>query len=318
MSARINRAIELLSQDQAIYYMGHHTGHDLSFEAGKNDAQTWADYINIGMEHGAFDLGGLEQYMRGLVEGGPTKSGHRTPTVVVEVPVNGLSEEMVRNNAWMMRQLLGRGVHGLLLCQAETVGAVRAFVESARYPHHLQGVDPELPTPMERMKGKLRHAPGKAGGRVLLDIGMRGRGSEQSAAPVWGLSGDEYMERADPWPLNPKGELMLGLKLESPEGIAMADELLAVPGLAFAEIGPGDLSLSLGSVKLLRDPYPPEMQAARDKVFQACKRNGIAFLEGSNRDNIVGRLNEGVRVIGGHDEELANIGRKHQKRTMPY
>lgn len=318
MSARINRAIELLSQDQAIYYMGHHTGHDLSFEAGKNDAQTWADYINIGMEHGAFDLGGLEQYMRGLVEGGPTKSGHRTPTVVVEVPVNGLSEEMVRHNAWQMRQLLGRGVHGLLLCQAETVGAVRAFVESARYPHHLQGVDPELPTPMERMKGKLRHAPGKAGGRVLLDIGMRGRGSEQSAAPVWGLSGDEYMERADPWPLNPKGELMLGLKLESPEGIAMADELLAVPGLAFAEMGPGDLSLSLGSVKLLRDPYPPEMQAARDKVFQACKRNGIAFLEGSNRDNIVGRLNEGVRVIGGHDEELANIGRKHQKRTMPY
>ena len=134
MSARINRAIELLSQDQAIYYMGHHTGHDLSFEAGKNDAQTWADYINIGMEHGAFDLGGLEQYMRGLVEGGPTKSGHRTPTVVVEVPVNGLSEEMVRNNAWQMRQLLGRGVHGLLLCQAETVGAVRAFVEIRALP----------------------------------------------------------------------------------------------------------------------------------------------------------------------------------------
>ena len=318
MPGRINRAIELLSQDQAIYYMGHHTGHDLSYEAGKKDAQTWADYINIGMEHGAFDLGGLEQYMRGLVDGGPTKSGHRTPTVVVELPVNGLSEEMVRNNAWMMRQILGRGVHGMLLCQAETVGAVRAFVEAARYPHHLQGVDPELPTPMERMKGKLRHAPGKAGGRVLLDIGMRGRGSEQSAAPIWGLSGDEYMDRADPWPLNPKGELMLGLKLESPEGIAMADELLAVPGIAFAEMGPGDLSLSLGSVKLLRDPYPPEMQAARDKVFQACRRNGIAFLEGSNRDNLTGRLDEGVRVIGGHDEELAKIGRKHQKRTMPY
>ena len=126
------------------------------------------------------------------------------------------------------------------------------------------------------------------------------------------------MERADPWPLNPKGELMLGLKLESPEGIAMADELLAVPGIAFAEMGPGDLSLSLGSVKLLRDPYPAHMQAARDRVFQACRRNGVAFLEGSNRDNLIGRLDEGVRVIGGHDEELAKIGRKHQKRTMPY
>ena len=317
MPSRVNRAIELLQQDQAIYYMGHHTGHVLTYEAGKKDAQTWADYINVGMEHGAFDLSGLEQYMRGLVDGGPTRSGHRTPAIIVELPVNGLDEQMVLHNAWQMRQILGRGAHGLLLCQAETVGAVRAFVEAARYPHHLQGVDPELPSPMERMKGVRRGAPKTAGGLQLLNIGMRGRGSELSAAPNWGVSQEDYMAKADPWPLNPNGELMLGLKLESPEGIAMADELLAVPGIAFAEMGPGDLSLSLGSVKLLRDPYPPEMQQARDKVFQACRRNKVAFLEGSNRDNIVKRLDEGVRVIGGHDEELARIGRAHQKRTLP-
>ncbi|MGH7155845.1 MAG: hypothetical protein ACREF3_18105, partial [Acetobacteraceae bacterium] len=89
------------------------------------------------------------------------------------------------------------------------------------------------------------------------------------------------------------------------------------PGIAFAEMGPGDLSLSLGSTTLLRDPYPPEMQEARDKVFAACRRNGIAFLEGCNRDNLIGRLDEGVRVIGGHDEELARLGRAHQKRTLP-
>jgi 2-keto-3-deoxy-L-rhamnonate aldolase RhmA len=314
---RINRAIELLSQEQAIYYTGHHTGHVLTYEEGKKDAHTWADYINVGMEHGAFDLAGLEAYMRGLVDGGPTRSGHRTPTVIVELPVNGLDADMVRHNAWQMRQILGRGVHGLLLCQAETPDAVRVFVEATRYPHHLAGVDPELPKPLDRMRGAKRSAPRSAAGRPLLGIGMRGRGSEMSAAPIWGVSQEEYLDRADPWPLNPKGELMLGLKLESPEGIAMADELLAVPGIAFAEMGPGDLSLSLGSTKLLRDPYPPEMQEARDKVFNACRRNGVAFLEGSNRQNIVARLNEGVRVIGGHDEELARLGRAHQKRKMP-
>jgi 2-keto-3-deoxy-L-rhamnonate aldolase RhmA len=317
MPVRVNRAIELLQQGIAVYYMGHHTGHELTYEAGKRDTQTWADYINVGMEHGAFDLTGLENYMRGLVDGGPTRSGHRTPAVIVELPVNGLDEAMVRNNAWQMRQILGRGVHGLLLCQAETVGAVRTFVEAARYPHHLQRVDPELKSPLERLNGAARGTPGTSGGRPLLNIGMRGRGSELSAAPIWGLSQEEYMEKAEPWPLNPSGELMLGLKLESPEGIANADDLLAVPGIAFAEMGPGDLSLSLGSVKLLRDPYPPEMQAARDKVFNACKRNGIAFLEGCNRDNITARLDEGVRVIGGHDAELARIGRTHQKRAMP-
>ena len=31
MASRINRAIELLRQDQAIYYMGQHTGHVLTY-----------------------------------------------------------------------------------------------------------------------------------------------------------------------------------------------------------------------------------------------------------------------------------------------
>ena len=74
MANRVNRAIELLEADQAIYYDGPHTGHVLTYEQGRKDAKTWADYINVGMEHGAFDMTALEQYMRGLVDGGPTNS----------------------------------------------------------------------------------------------------------------------------------------------------------------------------------------------------------------------------------------------------
>ncbi len=318
MAHRINRAIELLQQDQAIYYTGPHSGHVLTYAQGREDAGIWADYINVGMEHGCFDMSGLEAYMRGLVDGGPTRSGHRTPTVIVEAPVNGLDEANVRYNIWQFRQILSRGVHGILLCQAETADAVRAFVEGCRYPHNLQGVDPAIPTPMQRMGGAQGIRGGRgSGGELLLGIGARGRGSENTAAPIWGISGEDYMNRCDPWPLNPAGELMLGVKLESPEGIAQADEICAVPGLAFAEMGPGDLSLSLGSTKLLRDPYPPEMQAARDKVFAACRRHGLAFLEGCNPQNVVARLDEGVRVISGGTEETSLVGRKHSKRTMP-
>ena len=312
MASRINRAIELLQQDQAIYYDGPHSGHVLTYAQGQADAATWADYMNVGMEHGCFDMTGLSEYLRGMADAGPTRSGHRTPTVIVEAPVNGTDEANVRFNAWQFRQILGRGAHGILLCQAETADAVRAFVESCRYPHHLAGVDPSLPSPEARLSGAVR--PRAADGK--LGIGARGRGSEDTAAPIWGLSLEEYMECCDPWPLNPRGELLLGVKLESPEGIANADAICAVPGLGFAEMGPGDLSLSLGSVKLLRDPYPPVMQAARDRVFQACRRNGIAFLEGCNEHNIVDRLNEGVRVIAGHSEAAARIGRAHQKRMM--
>jgi 2-keto-3-deoxy-L-rhamnonate aldolase RhmA len=313
MATRINRAIELLSAGKAIYYDGPHSGHVLTYQQGKTDAGTWADYMNVGMEHGSFDMAGLAEYLRGMVDAGPTRSGHRTPAVIVEAPVNGTDEANVRFNAWQFRQILGRGVHGILLCQAETVDAVRAFVEACRYPHHLQGVDSSIPSPEARLDGAVR--PAAAAG--LLGIGTRGRGSENTAAPVWGLSGPDYMDKCEPWPLNPNGELLLGVKLESPEGIANADSICAVPGLGFAEMGPGDLSLSLGSVAIMRDPYPPVMAAARAKVLAACLRNGIAFLEGCSRDNIVPRLDEGVRVIAGHDPEVARIGRAHQKRAMP-
>jgi 4-hydroxy-2-oxoheptanedioate aldolase len=319
MATRVNRAIELLAQDQPLYYSGGHTGHVLTREQGRKDAHIWSDYINVGFEHGAMDFAGLAEYLEGMIEGGPTNSGHRTPTVIVEAPVNGINEEYILYNAWQFRVILGRGVHGILLCQAETPEAVRAFVESCRYPQGTIGTDPSFATPLERLKGKPRGKPGMKDGRPLLGLGTRGRGSEATAAHVWGLSADEYTAKADPWPLNPDGELMLGIKLESPEGIARADEILAVPGLAFAELGPGDLSHALGYKRMPhRDEYPPEMKEAREKVFAACKRNGVAFLEGAaDAEGVKRRIDEGVRIFSGHSEENAAAGRAHSKRTMP-
>ena len=316
MASRINRAIELLVQDQAIYYVGNHTGHVLTAAQGREDAGTWADYINVGMEHGAFDMTGLADYLSGLAAAGPTRSGHRTPTVIVEAPVNGTDEANVRFNAWQFRQILGRGAHGVLLCQAETAGAVRAFVESCRYPHHLGGVDPNLPTPLDRIRGEGARREPRPG---TIGIGTRGRGSEATASAVWGVSQPEYMDLCDPWPLNPNGELLLGVKLESPEGIAHCEDILAVPGLGFAELGPGDLSLALGYREMPRgvDNYPPEMKEARRRVLAACRKHGIGFLETCAPETVAARIEEGVRVVAGHREDTARAGRAHQKRTMP-
>jgi 4-hydroxy-2-oxoheptanedioate aldolase len=319
MATRINRAIELLAQDQAIYYVGHHTGHVLSSAQGRADARTWADYINVGMEHGAFDMAGLAAYMQGLVDAGPTNSGHRSPAVIVEVPVRGTDLAGIRANTWQFRQVLARGVHGLLLCQAETAEAVRAFIAATRYPHHLAGVDSGLPSPLDRLRGAgnpsaPNHPPPSS---ACLAVGSRGRGSEATAAAIWGLSAADYMERCDPWPLNPAGELLLGVKIESPEGVANCEAILKVPGVGFAEMGPGDLGLALGYRAVPRHPYPPEMQEARGRVFAACKRYGVAFLEVGSPDTITRQLDDGVRVIAGQDEATARIGRAYQKRAMP-
>ena len=292
MGKRINRAIELLADGQPVYYMGAHTGHTLTYESGREDAATWADYINVGMEHGAFDMAGLEAYLGGMVDAGPARSGHRTPAVLVEVPVDGSSEATVRSNSWQFRQILGRGAHGVLLCHAESPDAVRAFVESCRYPINQTGV----------------------GGS--LGVGRRGIGSEDSASAIWGIERDEYILRADPWPLNPQGELLMGVKIESLRGMSKVEEILRVPGIGFAEVGQGDLSLALGYLNC-PDPFPPQMQETRDRVKAACAENGISFLEVARAENIKEKIDAGVRVIAGGSEEIARIGRTHSKRSMP-
>lgn len=292
MPNRINRAIELLEQDQPIYYIGGHTGHLLTYEQGRADAETWADYINVGMEHGAFNMAGLDAYMRGLVDGGPTRSGHRTPTVIVEAPVEGTTAEIIRANSWQFRQILARGVHGILLCQAETPDAVAAFVEACRYPIHRVGV-----------------------GNGLGE-GRRGVGSEPSAAPIWGLNRDDYLRRAEPWPLNPEGELLLGLKIESAAAIPQIEAILSVPGIGFAEMGPGDLSLSLGYWRTPH-PLPAEMEDVRRRVRTACRAAGIAFLETASPEDVCAKIDDGARVIAGHREDTAQVGRAHTRRALP-
>ena len=124
------------------------------------------------------------------------------------------------------------------------------------------------------------------------------------------------MARSDPWPLNAAGELLLGVKIESPEGIARSAEILAVPGLAFAEMGPTDLGLALGYLRVEHSAYPPAMQQARQRVFAAASDNGLAYLQACSAADIVARLEEGVRVIAGGRREVAAIGRAHQHRTM--
>jgi len=290
---RVNKAVQLLEQDQPIYYVGGHTGADLSYQAGQDMAHTPADYINIGMEHGVFDLAGLEKFMQGLVDGGPTNSGHRTPAVIVEMPVDGSSADVIRANGWQFRQVLARGVHGILLCHAENPEAVKAFVEVCRYPFQTQGVG------------------------SYLEVGRRGSAGQSSAAPIWGVSVQEYLDKADPWPLNPEGELLLGLKIENQRALQNAEMTTQVPGIAFAEWGPGDMSMSFG-YRSLPNPQPPEMVEARNRIFSACKSAGIAFLEGSSPDRVAQSIDDGVRIMSaGGAAEVAKAGRSYTKRTMP-
>lgn len=286
---RINKAIELLEQGQPIYYTGGHGG----YEEGKKAAQTWADYINYEMEHGALDFTALRAFMQGLVDGGPTKSGHRTPAVIVTLPVLGVDEAHMKANFWVVQQTIACGVHGILLCHARSPEAVRVFVESVRYPN-------------------AKPFPG-------LGEGLLGNGSQGFASRIWGITPAQYMKKADPWPLNPDGEFLLGLKIEDKYALANAEKVAAVPGIGFAEWGPGDMgiSLNLPDGHGANEDLHPQMREARAKVLAACKRNKLAFLNTVRPNDVEKMIDEGVRV-GSGGQEAAEKGRKYTKRQMPW
>ena len=283
---RVNRAIELLEQGQPIYYAQVNGG---GYAEGTELAQTWADYITYNLEHSPFNMTDLRAFMQGLVDGGPTKSGHRTPAVVAVLPVGGINEFVMWGSYWMVEQVLGAGVHGVLLVHARSPDAVRVLVQAARYPH----------------------APRADG----IDEGLRGSGGQGFAARIWGVSGADYQRLADPWPLNPEGELLIGLKIEDRHALEHAEATTAVPGVGFAEWGPGDMSMSFG---VNRADTPQVLTDARARVLAATQHAGIAFLNQMNADNIEQMIDEGVRIGAGAGPEVADQGRRYTNRRMPW
>src|SRR5262249_6325551 len=203
--SRVNKCIELLSMKQPIYYSQGYGG----YEEGKKNANTWADYITYDMESNPLDFKQLREFMKGLVDGGPTSSGHRTPAVIVVLPIFGIEETSVDANAWMVQQALAQGVHGIILPRARNPEAVKRFVRAVRYPIAKQSQD-------------------------VIGYGTRGWGSQNYAAEIWGVDSKKYLEIADTWPLNAQGEIMLGLRIEDWQALERAEETLAGPGVALA------------------------------------------------------------------------------------
>jgi 4-hydroxy-2-oxoheptanedioate aldolase len=294
---RINKAIELLESGQPVYYSYGRGG----YEEGKAAAQTWADVLMYDMEGAALDFTKLRDFMRGLADGGPTKSGHRTPAVIVTLPLYGLSEPVVAANHWMIQQALAAGVHGLHICHARDASAVRAFIRAARFEIHRQGVG--------------------AG----LEDGVRAFGAHDFASKIWGVTPKAYYGLADAWPLNPKGELMIGVKIEDKPGLANTESIAQVPGLSFAEWGPRDTCYAAGHLDAAFDygrkpdfVAPPELTAAADRVIKAAKAARLHILDNAQAHDVIAQLAAGMDIIAGGYAEVAEIGRKHTKRTMPW
>jgi 4-hydroxy-2-oxoheptanedioate aldolase len=149
--------------------------------------------------------------------------------------------------------------------------------------------------------------------RFVSAGGTRPDTGVEPAAAYWGLSVDDYKKKADVWPLNKNGELLIGAIVESVAGLEKVREIAAEPAVAQIFAGYG----TLGGV-FRGDPAARE--AAVAKILAACKefKKPCGFPV-NNPAEMEQRMNEGWSVFimqRRYEAGLAAIetGRKMGKR----
>jgi 4-hydroxy-2-oxoheptanedioate aldolase len=124
--------------------------------------------------------------------------------------------------------------------------------------------------------------------------GIRGDGPVQ-AARYWGVSQPDYYNRADVWPLDPKGEVFIILQIEDTEGIKNLKDILKVGGVGAILIGEGDLSQELGYPRQYEHKVVLEAMA---EIVARCKEANVVVghphVEAGNVERIV---SEGYRFL---------------------
>ena len=119
-----------------------------------------------------------------------------------------------------------------------------------------------------------------------------------NAPKYWGISEAEYRRKADVWPLNPQGELVVWAIIETKEGLANVREIAQVPGLSVLVPGAGTLggvfSTTGADGRRVRDDAAWE--AAIQTVLAACKEFKLACGYPVSETDIETRMSQGFNV----------------------
>lgn len=128
------------------------------------------------------------------------------------------------------------------------------------------------------------------GGTRPEDIGQ--------APKYWGLSEAEYRRKADVWPLNPEGELVVWAIIETKEGLANLREIAKVPGLAVIAAGAGTLGgvFSTTNAEGQRVRDTAAWEEAIQKIAATCKEFKIPCAYPVNENDIETRMQQGYTV----------------------
>ena len=264
---RLNKIIDQLEKGEPAFGAWANNGNldDLSFvtDAGY-------DFVFIDNEHSGLDFPTLRLSLQAILSRKrilETGSLLAHPTPVVRVTPNAREQ-----NQWVIKHTLDLGVYGLVVPVLDSVEAAQAAVVASRYPQREGAIDSE-------------------------PKGERGWHPHDIAVRYWGVSVEEYTDKADLWPLDPEGEMLLIGIIETVKGAKnLPDILKNVKGIGAIMAGAGDLSVDMGLGGNATSDH--RVQEALLQTLNVCKQYGVPCATGvRNREEVDRRLEEGFQIL---------------------
>jgi 4-hydroxy-2-oxoheptanedioate aldolase len=258
----LNPVIAKLAEGKTVY--GINTA-DLSLAYAREVARAPIDYVYADMEHNPLDFPALHMFLMGMTDRAMVlRKGNLQPNVALFARFPPEANE----SQWVVKQALDIGLQGIIFNGVDSPEYAMFAVKTMRYP-------------------QLR------GSKYMEPRGIRGAGPA-NATWIWGIAGEEYDRHADLWPLNPDGDLLATMMIESVEGLQNVDRIAAVPGVGALFPGAGnDLARSLG----VRG-NDPELEAAFQQILKACKAHKIGCaITANSPGDVARRVKEGWNII---------------------
>jgi 4-hydroxy-2-oxoheptanedioate aldolase len=269
---RLNGIIGQLEQNQVAFIAGSPEG----AEGGNFDG------VLFEMEHGHYDIKELQDGLQYLLN--PRVIAQRASVAPAITPIVRIPPNAGESN-WIAKQVLDSGVYGIVWPHIDTIEQAYNAVAAMRYP---------------RKEGRPLREP----------FGLRGDAPGR-AVRYWGITQQEYYERADVWPLDPHGELLCMMMIESVKGIENLPKILEeVPGIGVIVVGEGDLSQELG---FPRQYEHPEVAAGVREILDVSKAHNVpcGFFH-TTPDNVEQLISDGYRWLisgPGRNYTVVNKGR---------
>ncbi len=259
----LNPVVAKLAAGKTVY--GLINQGDLSLVNARETSRAPVDFVYADMEHSPLDFPGLSLFLLGMTDRAAiVRKGNLQPDVALFARFPPEADQ----SQWVVKQALDIGLMGVVFNGVDTREQALLAVRMMRYP-------------------PLRDSPRRE------PVGVRGYGTA-GATWAWGLTAAEYERHADVWPLNPEGDLLAIVMIESVEGLKNVDAIASVPGVGALFLGAGsDLSRSIGVSQ-----SSPELEQAFQQILKACKMHRVAcgITAGSGAD-VARRVKEGWNMI---------------------